>query len=265
MENLYLTLPSNTTDFPSNTTAEFRVRLPNPLELDGEWEMALVEIQYPYSWNNLNGGDSPRMGGNWILINMHRKNKYFQGMIDIGVPPGAYANIEELLDAIEQAIQDWKTPEGVSFLHRQVKLSYNKLRKRVTLKVDNRAIKGVILGTTLQYMLGFGGSQLLVFSAATNIAKYPPDITSGLHALFVYCNLVQPQIVGNALAPLLRTTPVEGVYGQSIDKVFLDPHYIPLRNKSFDTVEIAIKDDTDTPVGFQFGKTIIKLHLRRKQ
>lgn len=51
----FVTLPSNIDQFPNNTTANFRVRLPQKIALDGDWEVALVEIMYPHSWNNVNG------------------------------------------------------------------------------------------------------------------------------------------------------------------------------------------------------------------
>jgi len=274
MHNLYLTLPSNTEDFASNTTSEFRVRLPNALELDGEWEMGLVEMQYPYSWNNVKGGYSKSTQDNWILVEMSKNNPYYKGgLCEVTVPPGSYQDVETLIAAMHEALLKWKPspkPGGIvkikkPFLHKLVKLNYDSLHKRVKIKLDTTAIKGLIIGKTLQYMLGFGGDRSQTFMKSVNFADYPPDITSGFNTLFVYCDLVQPQIVGNLLAPLLRTVPISGEYGSSIDKVFLSPHYLPLRNKTFDAIEIVIKDDTNQAVKFNFGKVIIKLHLRRKQ
>ncbi len=54
MSDFYLTLPSNTNE-PGNGTNEFCVRLPHSIELNGYWEVALVEIFYPNSWANLQG------------------------------------------------------------------------------------------------------------------------------------------------------------------------------------------------------------------
>ena len=130
-------------------------------------------------------------------------------------------------------------------------------------KLNPKYVKGVILGQTIQYMLGFGIDKTITFTDSVTVAKYPPDILSGFTTLYVYCDLIQPQIVGNVLAPLLRTVPISGDYGSTCNKVFLAPHYLPLRKKSFDTVEIAIRDDTDHPVQFMFGKVIVKLHLKR--
>ena len=46
-DQFYLTLPSNSsfTNYPKNTLAEYTTQLPRPIQLDGEWEVALVEIQ----------------------------------------------------------------------------------------------------------------------------------------------------------------------------------------------------------------------------
>ena len=53
MQDFYVTLPSNTPD-KRNSTSNFRVRLPEEIQLPpGAWEVALVEIQFPCSWNNV--------------------------------------------------------------------------------------------------------------------------------------------------------------------------------------------------------------------
>ena len=39
------------------------------------------------------------------------------------------------------------------------------------------------------------------------------DLEYGFHDLFVYCDLIQSQYVGDALVPLLRIVPVEGEVG----------------------------------------------------
>ena len=62
MSGFYLNLPSNTLTAlgatRDNSSSEFLVRLPKDIRLNGDWEVALVEIQYPYSWDNLREGDN---------------------------------------------------------------------------------------------------------------------------------------------------------------------------------------------------------------
>ena len=53
--HFYLTLPSNASldVFPDNKTTEYRVKLPQPVELDGNWEVGLYSIFYPRTWYTL--------------------------------------------------------------------------------------------------------------------------------------------------------------------------------------------------------------------
>ncbi len=268
MDDIYLTLPSNTMDFPTNTPAEFRVALPNSLELNGEWELGLVEIQYPYSWNNLQGGTDTSKQDNWFLINM--QPSYYNGVIEVHVPAGSYSDVDNLIIAIQEAVKNWKPPQDTkskkSFdLSQLFKISYDKMYRRVKIKLKPTGIKAAVCGENLQYVLGYGGGWSRLFTKPVNYANYPPDLSAGFNTLYVYCDLVQPQIVGNILAPLIRTVPISGEFGETVDKVFLGPHYIPLRTKSFDTIEFSIKTDRNKPVLFNFGKVIVKVHLRRKQ
>lgn len=53
--SFYVTLPSNGSKrfFKDNTTSCFRNHLAQALELEGQWEVALVEMQYPITWKLL--------------------------------------------------------------------------------------------------------------------------------------------------------------------------------------------------------------------
>ena len=67
----YLTLPSNTSlqYYPENTVAQFTTQLAHPIDLQGQWEVRLAEIQYPHSWHNINEGEG------WISIEKHGQEK----------------------------------------------------------------------------------------------------------------------------------------------------------------------------------------------
>ena len=55
---VYVTLPSNSSMqyFPDNKTSNFVTKLPRTLQLDGEWEVVLAEIDYPHTWYNIREG-----------------------------------------------------------------------------------------------------------------------------------------------------------------------------------------------------------------
>ena len=57
--DFYLTLLSNSSIkyFPENKTTSFCTQLPKSIHLDGEWSVALTEIQYPGSIINVSNDD----------------------------------------------------------------------------------------------------------------------------------------------------------------------------------------------------------------
>ena len=124
-------------------------------------------------------------------------------------------------------------------------------------------IKSVFFSKQLQYVLGLATDRWVHIEEVPYLAKYPPDLSCGFNTLYVYCKLIEPQVVGSSLVPILRTVAIQGKHGDFIDKIFLAPHYLKLRVKSFDTIEIAVKNDSDETVRFNFGKVILKVHLRK--
>ena len=54
----YVTLPSNSSMqyFADNKTSNFVTKLSRPLQLNGECELGLAEIDYPHTWYNIREG-----------------------------------------------------------------------------------------------------------------------------------------------------------------------------------------------------------------
>ena len=57
--DFYLTLPSNASMkmYPDNTLAHYITDLPQRIDLTGEWECGLADIQYPHTWYNVTEED----------------------------------------------------------------------------------------------------------------------------------------------------------------------------------------------------------------
>ncbi len=142
-------------------------------------------------------------------------------------------------------------------------IEFNTDIKRVKITMDTNSIKVIRLDSALQFMLGFRKERTL--NTNSLLADYNSDISAGLTNFFIYCNLVEPQCIGNTVKQLLRTVPLtETTLGRVVHKEFVSPHYIGLLSKSFDTVEVEIRDDHGDLIDFQFGKVILKLHFRQK-
>lgn len=85
--------------------------------------------------------------------------------------------------------------------------------------------------------------------------------------MFVYCDLVEPRIVGDVFAPLLRVIHACGkerpIQGESAMKILSPPHYLPLMLTNFRTIEINIKDHTGRSIPFEYGTLTVTLHFKR--
>ena len=86
-------------------------------------------------------------------------------------------------------------------------------------------------------------------------APLPIDLEAGFHAMYLYTDIVEPQLVGDSKV----------FFGDNVSINFPKLQYIPVNVKSFETVEIDIKDDTQEKVPFEFGKVIVTLHFRQRR
>ena len=268
MQDFYISLPSNTVGDSSrreNSSAHFRVQLSEEIHLpfDETWEVALVELQYPFSWFNITDDAVPANQG---FQELNSQNQFDVLFVDksfgprLSIPPAHYKDIQAVTAAIYRLLKEC----DIEDLSRYVGFEWDESINRVVFNTakDNEKVKGVVFSPHLQYLLGFGN---LVVHAKEDrfIAKYPPDLRAGIDALYVYCDLVQPQLVGNRREKLLRIVPVKGKYGEIVGNTFTAPHYVPVLDKQFSTIEVSIKTDMNKPFAFQYGKTVVKLHFRK--
>ena len=90
------------------------------------------------------------------------------------------------------------------------------------------------------------------------------DLRSGFHNIYVNCNIVKSvRVVGETLQPILRTVPVLGKHG---DMVLYEPQtvdWLPLRFNRLQHIEIYLTNDMGNLVPFEFGKSMVTLHIRR--
>lgn len=238
----YLWLPSNSSmdRFPDNTLTEYRVQLPQSIRLSDEWEVAITEIQYPHSWNNIHGKNK----WNRFYVEKGLSVNYFD------LPAGHYNSPKSLVKGLNRTLKGSAYEKEVSF-------TYDKLTRKVTLTL-NGGLK--VFFAEIGTLLGFDINQRY---KTTTIAQNEVDLDYGFHNLYVYCDIVEPQYVGHAQVPLLRVVPVEGQDGQRISKIFTSPQYLPVSRKEFEAIEVNIKRDTGEIVPFETGRLLVTLHFRR--
>ena len=261
-EGFYLSLPSNSSMeyFEDNKVNNFVTKLPQSIELTGNWEVGLVDIQFPVNWTNLTKAQGK------VLISLYNERHEAIDLFGVELEGGYYGSGEDLV-------------QGLNLL-----LKRRKMAKRVNFKYD--AFSNKISVTTrlavavatpwLAEMMGFEDIMLnplntnadadceVEHSVQDLTATRPVDIKRGINSLYVYTDIVQERIVGHTMVPLLRSVPAHGSRGDITYHEVIRVHYIPVQKKYFHTIHIYITDDTGAFIPFQSGRSVVTLHFRQK-
>ncbi|KAH7726465.1 hypothetical protein AAVH_05856 [Aphelenchoides avenae] len=131
-------------------------------------------------------------------------------------------------------------------------LLYDESKGRARLRFDPATMRAVRLSRQLQYVLGFEEHTL---TEAVSYAKYMPDLHGGVHSLCVYApGLIEPVMVGDSVAPLLRIAKVKGSPGDMVEDTFLSPQYHKVLEKTLTEISIHIRTATGRLVPFNWAR-----------
>ena len=241
----YVTLPSTSSSqfFPDNKLSSFTTNLHTPLRLNGDWEVALVEINYPRTWYNVSGD----------TCKVYYTSKQDQELKSVKIPPGYYETVEEILYELRKTLP----PHILKDVHMYVKSQSRKL----VINCGNGA--SIKFNETLARMLGFEESKLI---RKDTYGTFPVDIHRGFYTLYVYTDIVSTQYVGDTLAPLLRTVEVDHTnVGGMVCKTFNSPHYVPVKLRDIETLRIDLRLDSGKLLPFESGQVICKVHFRLRK
>ena len=245
VSQFYVTLPSTSSFkyFPGNKLSSFTTHLHTPLRLEGDWEVALVEINYPRTWYNV-AGDTCKV---------YYRSKDDEHLESVKIPPGYYETAEEIVYELRKTLP----PTILEDVHMYIK---SQSRKFVINCSNGASIK---FNETLARMLGFEESKLI----RKNIyGSFPVDVHRGFYTLYVYSDIVSTQYVGDTLAPLLRTVEVDHTnVGGMVCKTYNSPHYIPVKLRDIETIRIDLRLDSGKSLPFESGQVICKVHFRLKR
>lgn len=252
------------TYYPDNTVSNYTTHLPTTVRLsNGEWEVAIVEAHYP--WSFLTVGEDASITVDFSLpeLKVVEDEEGDTVMVaesgplrtdDIKVEPGYYKDVEELVEGINATR---KVSSHATFL-------YDKTTGTVSVDILDHVTR-LVLSSALALQLGFDPhNENLV---GRKKGRRPADVHASLPThMYVYCDLVEPQLVGDTVAPLLKIVNIDTrnyMYGGRKIEHFNDPHYVPVIKSTFESVEIDLRDNAGRHLPFRFGTSCMKLHLRR--
>ena len=253
-DEFYVTLPSNSSMdyYPDNTLSDFTTKLFKPIHLTGEWEVALTEISFPHSFYNIvEPFNVVRYSGDGSQRNQDR----------VTIPPGYYNDLEELFTTMHERMN--------SLGKSNIKLVLNQNTQKVKVKLKNGAF--IQFHPALSAMLGFEKEQpeegqlevVNVYMLKTHEGKLPMDLNAGMYSLYLYTDIIEDQLVGDAFAPLLRIVHMDKKgSGDVTTRTYQSPHFVKVRMKHFDTITVRVRRDTGEKIKFQRGKIVAKFCFR---
>lgn len=251
---------------------DFTTKLATTIELTNEWEVGLAEIMFPRSWYTIS------KDGLFIEVDYSRCNdkpkfedhtNSINNVVRMYINGGFYNSMEDLTQELNHA--GYRTfsssPEFIEGLFSPPAFHYKSMAKRMYVTLS--AGMSVKFPPSLESILGLSPAQNPMCNALREFTSIRGDLScdlqAGIHALYVYCDLLQFTHVGDIKAPLLRVVNSGGESGEVITRYYERPRYIPLQKKNFDTIQLIIRDDLGDKIQFESGKVLLTLHFRRTQ
>ena len=242
-EGFYITLPNEKgTLFPENTPWEYTTRLPRWIQLDGEWMIGLHSVSYTRQ-HITEHFDTPISFTYAGSNEKGRKLKKYP------------ATIREYIVNINESLKGSIANKEIEF-----KLA---LDGKVTISVSSGY--EVLLTRDQAIILGFCDVDDEVEVEEISVTK-TGEHQANLHRktnIFIYCDIVEPQIVGDVNVPLLGIAPCE-TPGKVYEKTYTGENirYIPVQTRSFQNIKKHLRSSTYEPMSFEHGRASVTLHLR---
>ena len=257
--------------FTNNTMAKFRNQLAQPLQLDGDWQVALASISSPSNINNVNSAEIVAYvnSGSELDASHNRTGQLRR------IRKGIYNSSEELLDEIFRIAQlkqldydfDTVTPklvlkfgpnEGLSFEDEEVPsiLGFKGIRDISNHGFIHIGYKSENAGNSLNRYVG----------------DFPVDITCGSQLIFVYIDIIEHQNVGDVRAPVIKIIEFERrLRNGSINTVTSIHHksytnldYKPILSNNIQNIQVELRNENGKLIPFTgTGKVIVSLKFQK--
>lgn len=272
--SIHLLSNSSMEMFPDNTAANFNVNLPKKIILNGNWKVALTEIQYPNTFHNVTRHSSK------IIFKFFNNSSSYTKTFQISEKE--YKDIHSLVEAVNFGFQSQLGTSLIKYLPESNRIKI--LKKEINKAIDpisdvvhpiinlfNESPKSVEKFDSSKLKIYFENKLALQlgFLPENNILDFDesPSTTLLEHGLyeqmFVYCDIIDSQIIGHTEAQVLKIFTCQTLSEKNLiaEKEFRNLEYVNVVKKEFDTIEININTITGYSVPFNHGISILKLQF----
>ncbi len=106
----------------------------------------------------------------------------------------------------------------------------------------------------------------LTGNSGTSMLRKPIHMYDGsIDTIYIYSDIVQPQLVGDVVSPLLGIVPVKTARGSRQVFTFKSPTYLPVSKQDFSSIHVKLRTPKGKPIPFPENSTnvVCMLHFRR--
>ena len=243
-QGFYITLPSESSKdlFPENNPSEYIVRLPHWIQLKGEWEIGLHSIAY--TRRNI----IHRLDG---TISYAYPENGTTRTATTGKTRKHYSSVDEYVSSINELLEESHINKN------EIEFTID-LTQKVTITLrDGYRVRlsreqAIVLG-----FMNFEDSAETYYIKGTETGSYKANLYRETN-IFVYCDIVQPQIVGDKLIPLVAIIPYQKTT-ETYETFYAveNIHYIPVQTKAFQNIKVHLRSSTEESIPFEHGRAAI--------
>lgn len=239
--------------------ANYVTGMPNNIILEDEYEVALVEMSYTYSWYNVPQGEK---------IAFYDRDDQLITEIDMkhGVYPSIIILVEKInkdvarrFEMLPKAYNNWP---NLHYDHIFNKVKELPGRQKAN---DEHRIR-FIMSSWMSNVLGIPEYDRQTGNMIKGTENRHPSINGGVQSIYVYTDIVAHSIVGDSLSQVLRVVdgPQKEKFGEEVVARYVKPYYMPVQSKEFQKIEIILKDKFGDLIRFNYGSVFIVLHFRKR-
>lgn len=255
--------------------AQFSTKLPKEIKLSGNWEVGLSDIIFPSKF--VLPAETIRLQQLPVQLDTERSD----------IPPP----IEDLSDdetsptlEEERYHTDKKDFASAADLiaHLNSKVSqaspdsdhedklYFQLDRYDFVSIVIPPRKNLIMSERLRSILGFREDSLSEDYKNTGMVKRTIHAAAScymfhVYTMYIYTDIVQPNVVGDKMSQLLDIIPVQSGDRFTLNTYRMEkPRYVPLLQKTINFPSISLMMDNAEPMPFaDTGRVVVKLHFKK--
>ena len=257
MDSFTIELVSNASGelFADNTLSSFKIFLPEQVNLEGQWEVAISEISDPSMYQNITEGYFKFFD-----------EKFSKSTSTFNLEPGLYTSMTDTVEAMNTLIQERNNHNETC-----ITVMVSRRSQKVAIILANDTSGLAFCRTVLTHIFGNNvGNQfgVLMKGKSPHEPQFAYDLVR-IHSLMIYSYLVEYSIVGDTKAPLLRCFPfISKLKGGDIITIaqymnyqtFSNLQFRPLLKNSFHSIHIDLRDTSGEKIPF-VSVGITRLHL----